>query len=436
MEQTETRQKFGIVLPLALLSYFLILMDNSIVFTSSTEIGQSLAMTAHQLTWVSNAYTLTFGSFLLLSGRLLDAWGRKVVFELGLIIFGVTSLVIGLSSNATLLIVMRALQGIGSSIIAPATLALMMDAYTGTMRRRAISYYGMTAGIGSMIGLVAGGAFTTLLSWRLGFIINVPLALILLLIANRKLTASAGKSESIDFVGAVISVIGLVSLIYGVGATSNQWWFIAAGVLLLVIFVVVEVKITAPVLPLELFANRTRVVGYIARLVFMMMMLSFWFLLPQYMSHQYGYSALENGLAFLPIAIFTVAGSMLGRRFENISNRGLAILGYAIISVGMLWLALANLHWGMWLSVAAPMVFLGVGQGLVMPALTNLGIYKAPQKIAGSASGMVNTVHQLGGPLGLSLIVAQTTTSGSAMWYMFAFSIVGLLVTMFAQAKD
>lgn len=159
-----TKQRFGMVLPITLLAYFLILMDNSIIFTSATEIGQSLDLSSSTLSWVSNAYTLTFGGFLLLSSRLSDLLGRKRIFLIGLTIFGLSSLLIGLSGNATLVIALRAIQGLGSSIIAPTTLALMMDNYQGQMRERAIAYYGVTAGIGASLGLLIGGGLTTLFS--------------------------------------------------------------------------------------------------------------------------------------------------------------------------------------------------------------------------------------------------------------------------------
>ena len=160
------KESFGIILPITLLAYFLILMDNSIIFTSSVQIGESLNLTDTSLAWVSNAYTLTFGGFLLLSGRLSDLLGRKRIFQIGLAIFGLSSLVIGLAQNASMMILARAIQGIGSSIIAPTTLALMMDTYTGNMRTKAISYYCATAGIGSSVGLLIGGGLTSFISWR------------------------------------------------------------------------------------------------------------------------------------------------------------------------------------------------------------------------------------------------------------------------------
>ncbi|WP_455161690.1 MFS transporter, partial [Streptococcus timonensis] len=198
------KESFGIILPITLLAYFLILMDNSIIFTSSVQIGESLNLTDTSLAWVSNAYTLTFGGFLLLSGRLSDLLGRKRIFQIGLAIFGLSSLVIGLAQNASMMILARAIQGIGSSIIAPTTLALMMDTYTGEMRTKAISYYGATAGIGSSVGLLIGGGLTSFVSWRAGFLINVPLTLLLMYLTHHHVVAKAGHQEKIDYLGSLL----------------------------------------------------------------------------------------------------------------------------------------------------------------------------------------------------------------------------------------
>lgn len=263
------KDKFGMVLVIALFAYFLILMDNSIVFTSSVEIGQALNLSETALAWVSNAYTLTFGSFLLLSGKLLDLFGRKKVFMIGLTIFGLASLVIGLTNNSGLLIAARAIQGIGSSIVAPTTLALIMDEYEGKMRAKAISYYGAMVGVGSTFGLVLGGALTSYLSWRAGFLVNVPFTLILLILTGRYVKKSDGHAIKVDYVGALISVLGLTSLIYALSVNNNPI-FMITGIILLIIFIFFEKKQANPVLPLSLFANKNRLAGYLARLFFMM----------------------------------------------------------------------------------------------------------------------------------------------------------------------
>jgi len=220
VEATENT-KFGMTLVITLLSYFVILMDNSIVFTSSLQIGESLQLDSTHLAWVSNAYTITFGGFLLLAGRLSDLLGRKHIFQLGLVIFALSSLAIGYAQSAAMLIGARAVQGIGSAIIAPTSLALIMDAYIGEMRSKAIAYYGTTAGLGSSIGLLIGGALTSLFSWRVGFLINVPIALLLVVLTWRYIKDSETVNSKIDYWGSILSVIGLSSLIYSLTADNN-----------------------------------------------------------------------------------------------------------------------------------------------------------------------------------------------------------------------
>ncbi len=234
------REKFGVILPITLLSYFLILMDNSIIFTSSVQIGKSLGLSASALSWVSSAYTLTFGGFLLLSGRLSDLLGRKRIFLIGLLIFGFSSLMIGLSKTAEMVIIMRAVQGIGSSIIAPTTLALIMDAYQNNMRQRAISYYGATAGIGSSIGLLVGGGLTSLISWRAGFLINVPFTLVLFILTLKYVKSSARRKETIDYLGSLLSIIGLVGIIYGF--TEGIFSFIVVGIIFYILVYIMGEK--------------------------------------------------------------------------------------------------------------------------------------------------------------------------------------------------
>lgn len=429
------KDKFGMILVIALFAYFLILMDNSIVFTSSVEIGKALNLSETALAWVSNAYTLTFGSFLLLSGKLLDLFGRKKVFMIGLTIFGLASLVIGLTNNGGLLIVARAIQGIGSSIVAPTTLALIMDEYEGKMRAKAISYYGAMAGVGSTFGLVLGGALTSYLSWRAGFLVNVPFTLILLILTGRYVRKSAGQAIKVDYVGALISVLGLTSLIYAL-SVNNNLVFMITGIILLIIFIFFEKKRANPVLPLSLFANKNRLAGYLARLFFMMAMLPYWFLLPQYMHAEYGFSAIENGLAFLPVTIFTFLTSFtLPRLNEKFSHKQIAISGSIILTISLFLTAILDLNYGYWLSVALPMVFSGVGQGLIMAPLTSLGIEDAPQEVAGNASGLTNTMHQLGGPIGLSILVAQGINFQFDLGMMGLFIVIAILILMFLAKK-
>lgn len=429
-----SKQKFGIVLPVTLLAYFLILMDNSIIFTSSVQIGQSLNLSAAALSWVSSAYTLTFGGFLLLSGRLSDLLGRKRVFLVGLTIFGLSSLAIGLSQNATMMILMRAFQGIGSSIIAPTTLALIMDAYKNKMRQKAISYYGATAGIGSSVGLLIGGGLTSLISWRAGFLINVPFTLVLIFLTVKYIENSQTKKEKIDFIGSILSILGLVGIIFGF--TETNWAAIIIGVLILFLFVYWEHRSAYPILPLTLFKNRVRSGAYVARLLFMMVMLPFWFFLPQMLQGQFGFSAFQSGMAFLPLTIVNfIIAMQLPYLTAKFGNNKVLLAGEIILALGLIILAIGDITKGYWGAIFIPMLILGLGQGLILAPVTSAGVHEAPAKMAGIASGVTNTMHQIGGPIGLSLIVSTTDYFYTEIWLMVLFTILSILiVAIFVRA--
>ncbi|MCH4167722.1 MAG: MFS transporter [Streptococcaceae bacterium] len=424
------KEKFGIVLPVTLLAYFLILMDNSIIFTSSVEIGESLKLSSGGLSWVSSAYTLTFGGFLLLSGRLSDIFGRKRIFLIGLSIFGISSLMIGLSQSATMLISMRALQGIGSSIIAPTTLALIMDAYKFDMRQRAISYYGATAGIGSSIGLLIGGGLTSLISWRAGFIINVPFTVILILLTAKYIKESEIKSEKIDYLGSILSVLGLVGIIFGF--TETNLLIVVLGIATLALFIIREYLINYPILPLLLFKNKVRSGAYVARLLFMMTMLPFWFFLPQMLQSQYDFSAFESGLAFLPLTIVNfIIALQLPKLTSKFGNNRVLLVGEIILLLGLSMIALSNISSSYWGSVFIPMIIIGIGQGLILAPVTSAGVHETPTKLSGIASGVTNTMHQIGGPIGLSIIVSMTDNFHMEIWMMVIFTIISIFIVAF-----
>ncbi|MGT2637835.1 MFS transporter [Streptococcus ratti] len=423
------KDSFGMVLPITLLAYFLILMDNSIIFTSSVQIGENLHLSANSLAWVSNAYTLTFGGFLLLSGRLSDLLGRKRIFQLGLAIFGLTSLVIGLAQNALTMILARAVQGIGSSIIAPTTLALMMDAYSGELRTKAISYYGATAGIGSSIGLLIGGGLTSFISWRAGFLINVPLTILLMFLTQRFIKGSEGQRESIDYVGSMLSVLGLASLIYGLDGEFFQLGFIIGGVLVLILFYIYEKRLSNPIMPFELFKNKVRFGAYLVRGLFMMAMLPYWFLLPQVLQREYDYSALQSGFAFLPLTVTTFLMALqLPKLTKRFGNNRILLVGEIALLFGLLWASFSPLKNGYLVSVALPMLMIGLGQAMVVAPVTSAGIHQAPDELAGSASGLTNAMHQIGGPIGLSIIMALTNQFDKSLDLMAIFTGLALML--------
>lgn len=428
------KEKYGIILPITLFSYFLILMDNSIIFTSSLQIGESFRFSPTELSWVSSAYTLTFGGFLLLSGRLLDMFGRRKVFLIGLFIFGICSLIIGCTQSGSLLILMRGIQGIGSSIIAPATLALIMDYYQGEQRARAIAYYGATAGIGASIGLILGGGLTTFISWRAGFIINVPFVLVLGIATYRNIHSSGTHQQKLDIVGSILSILGLAALIYGL--SEGSWLIMGLGVGLLTIFLYFESKTKQPILPLSLFQNRIRASAYLVRLLFMMAMLPLWFYLPQMMQSTYHFTALQSALAFLPLTIVNFVIAMLLPKISRyFQNTWILFIGEIVLFIGEFWLVIVDVDRGYIHALLLPMILLGIGQGLVLSPVTSAGVYQAPQHLAGIASALTNTMHQIGGPLGLAIIVLNASQFNTKMMFITSYTAIAIIIIVFGMLR-
>ena len=435
----KNKKTFGLVLFIILFSYFLILMDNSIIFTSTVKTSQDLNMNEASLSWVSNAYTITFGGFLLLAGRLGDLMGRKIIFVSGLFIFGLSSLAVGLSTSTEMMIIARAVQGIGSAIIAPTSLALLMDSYQGNLRMKAISYYGATAGIGSSFGLILGGWLTSAISWRVGFLLNVPFSLLLIVLTLAKVQQNEIKPSKIDFLGSLLSVIISVLFVYGI--TISDLLIIVASLILILVFLLWEKRITYALIPLELFKNRTRTGSYIARFTFMMAMLTYWFILPQIMQKMYHFSPLESGFAFLPLTLVNfIAALFLPKLTKALGNSKVMILGQVILLTGMFLSFISQPEWGYFYAMAFQMMIIGLGQGWLLAPLTAVGVAGVPPELSGAASGLTNMMHQLGGPVGLSIVVlfSSSVIDLSAYYHLImafitVFLLIGFLVLIFTN---
>ncbi|GAA3602128.1 MFS transporter [Secundilactobacillus similis] len=404
------QSKFGMVLPIILISYFMILLDNSIVFTSTVKMAQDLTLNAQTLSWVTNAYALTFGGLLMLGGRAGDIFGRRRVFLIGLVIFSIGSLLVGLAMNGAMLIAMRALQGVGSAILAPTTLALLMDSYQNNMRTRAIVYYGATGGLGASFGLVIGGLITSYLSWRVGFLLNVPIGIVMVLLTLKYIPASEPTRGKIDWVGAFASVIGIVALVYSINGASHPAVTLLIAVVFLAIFIWQEHRTDAPIMPLRLFKDRERSSAYIARFFFLGAMISYFFLTPQAMQNVYHFTPLLAALGFLPETVPQfIFATLVTRLNDRFSNFQIMLAGTILTTLGLLMAAIVKVQAGYFWAIAVPMVIIGIGQGFTLSPLTVSGVANTDPEIAGSASGVVNTVHQVGSSFGLSVITLLTS---------------------------
>jgi MFS family permease len=333
------------ILVVILFSYFMILLDNSIIFTGTVKIASDLGLDQRSLSWVSSAYSLTFGGFLLIGGRLGDIFGRRRVFNIGLVIFGLGSLFVGLAWSAPVIIAARAFQGIGSAILAPTTLAILMDTYEGKDRTRAIASYGAMAGIGASVSLVLGGIFASLLTWRVGFFINVPIAVWMYYLSIRHLKPSArGRAKAtLDWWGTLTSLFGMVALVYSIVGSSGNLWFMLAAVILLGSFIMIEAHQKNPTMPLRLFADKERIGAYAGRFLYMGAMLGFWFITPQIMQNQLGFSPLMAGIGFFPLTIVNfVVALQVSRLTARFGNGKLLVAGILLTLIGMAWISRFN----------------------------------------------------------------------------------------------
>lgn len=430
MDTMNSKVRFDMVLPIILLSYFMILLDNSIIFTGTVKIAQDLRLNQAQLSWVSNAYSLTFGGLLLFGGRSGDIFGRKKMFNIGLILFGIGSLLVGVAGSALPIIAARAFQGIGSAILAPTTLAILMDNYHGEARTKAVAAYGATAGVGASVGLVIGGILASTFSWRDGFFINVPISIMMLVLASLFIKKRPTIEGTMDLIGSITSVVGMVSLVYSIVGERDQVVALVMAIIFLSWFVVHEGRTASPMMPLSLFKDKERLGAYLARFLFMGAMLSLWFLTPQLMQNYFGYTPLQAGVAFFPLTIAIFLSSLrVSFLTAKWGNTKLLIIGLFITTIGMIYLAFFNETSTYWTGIAIPMIIIGIGQGFALSPLTAAGIANTTPDEAGAASGVVNMVHQIGGSIGLSLIIALTNQiSDQVLAYQIQMALAAFFI--------
>lgn len=410
-----TRRRTGMILAIVLVSYFMIVLDNSIIFTGLPQIQASLGLSPGGLAWAQNAYTLVFGGLLLLGARMGDLLGRRRVFIAGLVLFGLASFLVGTAQSGAWIMAARAFQGIGAAIVAPSSLALITALFpAGPDRTRATAAYGTTAGLGASLGLVVGGALASAISWRAGFFINVPIAAVMIVLALKHLPAFETTRGRFDLFGAVASTLGMGAFVYGIiNAGETGWaapltiWPIIGGLVVLAAFVVNEWKARQPIMPLRLFASAERSGAAIARLLFAGTMIAFFFFTTQLFQGVYGWTPLQSGLGFLPMTVVQFVSSLfVSRLTRGFGNAPLLTTGLALVAIGMAWMAQITAETPFLVGAVGPMILLGLGQGVAFGPLTSAGVAGARAEDAGAASGLVNTAHQLGSTLGVAILTA------------------------------
>jgi EmrB/QacA subfamily drug resistance transporter len=408
------------VLAVILICQLMVVLDVTIVNIALPDIQHALSFSSTGLSWVLNAYSLTFGGLLLLGARSGDLFGRRRVFLAGIALFTLASLAGGFTTSSALLLTSRAVQGVGAALASPSALALLMLSFReGAERARALALYAAVSVGGSAVGLLAGGVLVEWTSWRWVFFVNVPIGALLLVLARRELPETQRHRGGIDVPGALTSTLGMGALVYGfVRAASDGWsstgaeLAFAVGVVLLAAFVGIEMRAETPITPLRLFASRDRSFSYVARLLLMGGMFGMFFFLTQFLQDVLGYSPLVTGLAFLPLTVALFAASQLSARvlMPIVSARWLMAGGIAASTVSLLVLTQLSQHSSYALVLVALLLF-GVGNGLAFVPLTAASLEGVAPGDAGAASGLVNVMQQVGGALGLAVLV---TVFGSA----------------------
>jgi EmrB/QacA subfamily drug resistance transporter len=414
------RRSPTLVLALILTCQLMVVLDATIVNVALHDIKTSLGFSSSGLSWVINAYTLTFGGLLLLGARAGDILGRRRVFLGGIALFTLASLAGGFATNPVELLTSRAVQGIGGALASPSALALLMTMFPDARARtRAIGLYTAVSIGGAAVGLIAGGMLSEWASWRWVFFVNVPIGIVLLLLAIPSLPETPRQRGRFDLAGAITSTIGMASLVYGfVNAASDGWsdprtvGSFAGGVLLLAAFIFTELRAESPITPLRLFADRNRATSYVARLFLVAGMMGMFFFLTQFLRGVLGYSDLVTGFAFVPLTAIVFTSSQLSARYlvERVGAHRLMIIGATLSTSGMLWLTQLGEHSG-YGGIVGPLLVFGLGNGLAFVPLTTAALEGVDPKDAGAASGLVNVMQQVGGSLGLAVLV---TVFGSA----------------------
>ncbi len=441
------------------IAQLMIVLDASVVIVALPSAQHALHISVANRQWVMSAYTLVFGSFLLLGGRIADYLGRRRVFVVGLLGFGIASALAGLAQNSAMLFGARALQGGFAAVMAPAALSLLTVTFTEAHERaRAFGVYGAIAGGGAAIGLVLGGVLTEYASWRWTLLINAPIALVTAFAASRFIKESRVETRhGYDLPGALTSTAGLFLLVYGFTMVASHGWgssltisLLAGAVVLLSAFVIIEMRSSHPLLPLKVILEKNRGGSFLSSLFVGSALLGTFLFLTYFLQGILGYSALRTGFAFLPFSGGIILGATLSSRFlPRTGPRNLMIAGLSLATLGLIWFSRLGADSTYLAHVLAPEILVSVGMGLAFVPMNSTALFGVEEDSAGVASALVNTTQQVGGALGtafLNTVAASSTAAflvshattptlvraATVHGYTTAFEVSALLIAMAA----
>jgi EmrB/QacA subfamily drug resistance transporter len=395
---------------------FMLILDTTVVNVALPRIQHDLGFSRPGLAWVVNGYVLMAGGLLLLGGRLADVLGRRRVFLFGVALFALASASCGAAMAPSMLVSSRFIQGIGEALASPAAVGIIAVIFTDPRERmKALGLWGGIAGLGGVCGTIISGALTDLASWRWVFFINVPVALVALLMVPRLVSESRMVREGrrLDFAGAIIATGGLVAIVYGLlEASSHPWgaWQVLlpllGGIGLLGIMVLVESRSKSPVIPLRFFTNRTRVVANVVTLFLSSAFYSFFFLMTLFEQQLLRYSPLQGGLSYVPFGVGIGIGVGLSASLSpRLGVKPVMAVGYFGAAGGMFTTSFIQVGTSYVGGVLPGMIMLGVFSGMCFPAIGNAALHQVTGQDSGLASGVQNAMTQVGGAIGLACLV-------------------------------
>lgn len=420
-----TSARPGAALALLASTQLLMIMDTAIINVALPSVGEDLGSGSAGLSWVANAYLITFGGLLLLGGRTADLLGHRRLYLTGLGLLAAASAAGGLAGTAGTLIAARAVQGVGAALAAAAAFALLLHLFPdGPGRHKALGAFAAMGGLGGVLGTVLGGVLTDLLGWRSTFWLNVLVALALGLLAPRLLDGGTRSAQrGFDLGGALTATGGLGLVAYALVGAGESGWTSArtlaaggAGLVLLAAFAVLESRIAHPLVPPAVLRRPALRDANVLSALAQMALFPMFFLVSLYLQSVLGQSPLTGGLGLLPLSLVVVAvAPQTGRLIFRVGLRSTMTLGFALLCAGMVWLALALTADGTFAStVLAPSLVLGVALPLVMVTTNVAATAEAAPEETGLASGLINTSQQFGSVLGLAVLVAVATASGGS----------------------
>jgi EmrB/QacA subfamily drug resistance transporter len=427
------------VLALLALAEFMVVLDVTVVNVALPSIGASLRFDRADLSWVITAYVLFTGGLMLLGGRAADLLGRRRVFLAGLLVFTAASLVSGLAWSPSSLIVSRAVQGVGAALLLPSALSIVTTTYVGEQRAKALAVWAALGSAGAAAGVLLGGVLTTLLSWEWIFFINVPLGAAVALGALRVVSAdrpSPSARARLDVAGAVAVMGGLFVLVYAIEGTATHGWgsartfvLLAVATALLAAFAAIERAARAPLVPPVTWRARSLVSGAGMMLGATGLLVGAFFLNTVYLQDVLGWTALQTGLAFLPLTLVILIGAHLASHLiAQVGTRGVTVGGLLLLAVGALVLAVAPDDASFATDLLPGFVVIGLGAGLTFPAVSVTAMASVHDEGSGLASGLMTTGHELGAALGVAVLSAVATSAPDlATGYGDGFTVAAIV---------